>query len=206
MCAAVGSAAAEEGAQGTATSYREIAQRIPSRGGGVGVELRGADAICAGGILTLVDVPIAGCAGQWEPASAVVVRVLTGIVRAGSECSEGPTRVMRQSLLHSGPGKTRGQDATDDLDARRLNHTANRQQFQLHSRNRSLVSETETLGAKTPNRGAADPDQLHGSTCSLCILLQECILSDYISSHAPRDKVSPTLRSTAITSTCRVPL
>ena len=59
------------------------------------MELRGADAICAGGILTLVDVPIAGCAGQWEPASAVVVRVLTGIVRAGSECSEGPTRVMR---------------------------------------------------------------------------------------------------------------
>jgi hypothetical protein len=38
---------------------------------------------------------VAGCAGQWEPASAEVVRVLTGIARVGSECSEGPARVMR---------------------------------------------------------------------------------------------------------------
>ena len=55
--------------------------------------------------------------------------------------------------------------------------------------------------------GAAGPDQLHGSTCSLCILLQECILHRYIiSPHATRETVSPTLRSTAMTSTCRVPL
>ena len=33
--------------------------------------------------------------GALEPASAEVVRVLTGIVRVGSECSEGPTHVMR---------------------------------------------------------------------------------------------------------------
>jgi hypothetical protein len=55
-------------------------------------------------------------------------------------------------------------------------------------------------------RGAAGPDQLHGSTCSLCILLQECILHRYITPHATRETVSPTLRSTAMTSTCRVPL
>ena len=42
---------------------------------------------------------------------------------------------------------------------------------------------------------ATSPDQLHGSACSLCILLQECILSNYILSittcHA-RDGVSDT--------------
>ena len=55
-------------------------------------------------------------------------------------------------------------------------------------------------------RGATSPHQLHGSTCSLCILLQNCILHHYISPHATRETVSPTLRSTAMTSTCRVPL
>ena len=55
-------------------------------------------------------------------------------------------------------------------------------------------------------RGGAGPDQLHGSTRSLCILLQECILHHYISPHATRETVSPTPWSTAITSTCRVPL
>jgi hypothetical protein len=55
-------------------------------------------------------------------------------------------------------------------------------------------------------KGGASPDQLHGSICSLCILLQECILHHYISPHATRETVSPTLRSTAMTSTCRIPL
>ena len=55
-------------------------------------------------------------------------------------------------------------------------------------------------------KGSASPDQLHGSACSLCILLQECILSNYISPHATRETVSPTPRATAMTSTCRVPL
>ena len=60
------------------------------------------------------------------------------------------------------------------------------------------------LGGKSG--GATSPDQLHGSACSLCILLQECILSNYISPHATRETVSPTPRTTAMTSTCRVPL
>ena len=58
---------------------------------------------------------------------------------------------------------------------------------------------TNSPGA-VPGRGGAGPDQLHGSTCCLCILLQECILHRYISPHATRETVSPTLRSTAMTS------
>ena len=46
----------------------------------------------------MLALPIAGCAGRWEPASTEVVRVLTVIVRVGSECSEGPTRVMRSAF------------------------------------------------------------------------------------------------------------
>ena len=38
-----------------------------------------------------------------------------------------------------------------------------------------------------PRRGAAGPDQLHGSTCSLCILLQEGILL-IIYHHMPRER------------------
>ena len=49
--------------------------------------------------------------------------------------------------------------------------------------------------AKGVTRGAAGPDQLHVSICSLCILLQECIIHRYISPHATRETVSPTLRS-----------
>ena len=53
----------------------------------------------------------------------------------------------------------------------------------------------------TAVKGGASPDQLHGSICSLCILLQECILHHYISPHATRETVSPTPRTTAMTST-----
>jgi hypothetical protein len=50
-------------------------------------------------------------------------------------------------------------------------------------------------------KGSASPDQLHGSACSLCILLQECILYYYISSHTHRETRClhhSALRSTAI--------
>ena len=47
--------------------------------------------------------------------------------------------------------------------------------------------------AEVPGRGGAGPDQLHGpchgSICSLCILLHECILHRYISPHATRETV-----------------
>ena len=71
-----------------------------------------------------------------------------------------------------------------------------------------LVVKSQLLGVMIilNSSRAASPDQLHGSTCSLCILLQECILHHYISPHATRETVSPTPRTTAMTSTCRVPL
>ena len=68
---------------------------------------------------------------------------------------------------------------------------------------RNAMNRAESLSFA---KGGASPDQLHGSICSLCILLQECILYRYISPHATRETVSPTLRSTAMTSTCRIPL
>ena len=99
----------------------------------------------------MLALPIAGCAGRWEPASTEVVRVLTVIVRVGSKCSEGPTRVMRSAFCTAVQTRRehRTRQTTQGQGARRgLNHTANREQY--HTRNRSL-RDRDVEGAETPN-------------------------------------------------------